>query len=491
MTGPRILARAALACALATLTLATLPLGPAALAADPPIALRLATPEDPDRPSQPFLDTFAAEVERASGGSMSVEILYGAGGHEADKEPVAARRVLSGDVELAVIPSRAWTDAGVTSVQALMAPFLIDSDELLRAVASDASVLQPMMDGMAEQGLVGLAIWPENLRHLFTFDENGPPMVAPSDLEGQTLFVVGSSLQNQIIEALGATPNNTFPPDELVRDGTLGGAEYSLAFYNLYSPATVTADVTFYPKYQTLVAEDSAWSRLSAEQQDVIRQAAATAREAMIAGLPTDASLLQAFCDQGNGAVLAGPENVAAFQSAAQPIYDQLRQDRATAAAIDAISALKASLDVAPISTSCERVAQAAAAPVASGPPIGPIPDGTYRLTNTKEALLARGVNAMDSTNNAGEWTLRVGGLAGSWTLDHPDGFHEVCSVTYTNKGDHVRMDFVSGCDGWVDLRWTLDDDQLTLMVVGTNNETAYDVAATDGILRGPWTKVE
>ena len=183
MTRRRLLPGAVILAALAAIAPA------AAVAADPPITLRLATPENLDRPSQPFLDRFTAEVSALSGGSMTIEIIYVAGGQVDDKEPIAARRVQSGDVELAVIPTRAWTDAGVTSVQALMAPFLIDNDALLRAVATDETVLQPMLDGMAEQGLVGLAIWPENLRHLFTFDENGPPLVAPSDLEGQTIFV--------------------------------------------------------------------------------------------------------------------------------------------------------------------------------------------------------------------------------------------------------------------------------------------------------------
>src|SRR4051812_16608794 len=206
---------------------ALVPTGPVAVAADPPITLRLATPEDEERPSQAFLDAFSAEVTRASAGGMTIEIVYAAGGHVEDKEPVAAQRVLSGDVELAVIPSRAWGDVGVTSVQALMAPFLIDSDQLMRAVGSDASVLQPMVEGMADDGLMDLAIWPETLRHLFTFDKNGPPLVSPADVAGNGMFVIGSQLQNKIMTTLGAIPSNVFPADPLVDDGTLRGAEYS------------------------------------------------------------------------------------------------------------------------------------------------------------------------------------------------------------------------------------------------------------------------
>jgi TRAP-type C4-dicarboxylate transport system substrate-binding protein len=234
---------------------------------------------------------------------MTVEIIYAAGGHDADKEMITARRVQDGDVELALIPTRAWGDIGVTSLQALMAPFLIDSDGLLRAVGTDPTTLEPMLDGMAEQGLVGLAIWPESLRQLFTFEENGPPIVNPSDLAGQTVFVIGSTLQNEIVETLGASPSNVYPIDDLVRDGTMRGAEYSLAFYNLYGPpATVTADVVFYPKYMTFVAEDAAWSRLSADQRQIIDEAATTARDELMSALPETRDLVAAFCERGGRA---------------------------------------------------------------------------------------------------------------------------------------------------------------------------------------------
>jgi TRAP-type C4-dicarboxylate transport system substrate-binding protein len=467
---------------------ALVPTGPVAMAADPPITLRLATPEDEERPSQVFLDAFTAEVTRASGGSMTIEIVYAAGGHVENKEPIAAQRVLSGDVDLAVIPSRAWGDVGVSSVQALMAPFLIDSDQLMRAVGSDSSVLQPMVEGMASNGLVGLAIWPETLRHLFTFDENGPPLVAPQDVAGQGMFVIGSALQNQIMTTLGATPSNVFPPDELVQNGTLRGAEYSLNPYNLYSPATVTADVTFYPKFQTLVAEDAAWSRLSADQQQVIRTAATVARERMVGGLPTDANLLQTYCDEGGHAVLAGPANLAAFRTAEQPIYDQMRQDPATAKAIDAISALKTKLAVPPMTTVCEAASQPTLGPIASGPDLGLVPDGTYKSSRTKAELLSQGVDVTTAANNAGDWTLVFNGTDGAYIVDHPSGYHEVCTSTYEDRGDRIRM---NDCGEWFDFRWTLNGDQLTLTIVDTVSGTPADVVATQAILGGPWTKVE
>jgi hypothetical protein len=284
-----------------------------------------------------------------------------------------------------------------------------------------------------------------------------------------------------------------YPIDDLVRDGTMRGAEYSLAFYNLYGPpATVTADVVFYPKYMTFVAEDAAWSRLSADQRGIIEEAATTARDELLSTRPETRELVAAFCAQGGRSVLAGEANVAAFQAAAQPIYDKMREDSFTAAALAAITALKATTDPGPAVQACEPVSQEGLVPVASqGPDIGLVPDGTYVLSHTKQELLDLGVNEIDAGNNAGDWTWRFAGDQGSWTLDHPNGYHEVCNVKYIDRGDHIRAEFIDGCPGWVDLRWALDGDQLRLTVINDAVGTAYEVAANNAILGGSWTKVE
>ena len=98
-----------------------LPAGPAALAADPPVTLRLATPEFEGAPAQPFWDTLVSEVSSRSGGTMNIELVYKAGADDPDREPITARRLVNGDVELATIPVRTWNDPtyGVVELRAL------------------------------------------------------------------------------------------------------------------------------------------------------------------------------------------------------------------------------------------------------------------------------------------------------------------------------------------------------------------------------------
>jgi hypothetical protein len=283
-----------------------------------------------------------------------------------------------------------------------------------------------------------------------------------------------------------------FPPDDLVHDGTLRGGEYGLLNYNLYMPATLTADLILYPKYQVLVAEDAAWSRLSAEQQGILRAAAASARDALVAQLPEDAELVAGFCEQGGRSVLAGPNNIAAFQDAAQPIYQQMREDPFTAAAIDAIGALKAEMPPGRAVQACEPVeSRPSNPPVQPAPPIGLVPGGTYRGSHSKAQLLEAGLSEEDASINAADVTWRFNGSQGTLTRVHDEtGYVETCDFTLEDLGDRVRLAYCKpGLGAWMDLRWHLDGDQLTLTVVAEDSN--HWVGQIQAIYGGTWTKVE
>ncbi len=306
------------------------------------------------RASRSLTDS-SPEVARASGGQLAVDVTYNAGTQESGKEQRVASQVIAGDVDLAVVPVRAWSDVGVTSLQALAAPFLIDSDALLETVTTDDTVIEPLLEGMRDQGLIGLAVWPEDLRHPFTFEENGRPLVSPADFKGRTIWAITSGSQQELIEALGATMIDDRSVDPFVADGSLRGAESGLwaGAANLPGPPTATGDVTFYPKIEVIVAEDAVWSRLSPDQQAIVRAAAVAARDLAIADHRTDADLAKAYCAQGGKVALAGPANVAKFMDAAKPIYDRLERRPLTATALAAIRALKSSTP-ASVSTACK-----------------------------------------------------------------------------------------------------------------------------------------
>src|SRR3954452_371539 len=104
--------------------------------------LALATADPPGRPSSTLAQAFAAEVRRRSAGRLRIRIGYAAnievvGANVPAFDQDLARLVRTGRYELGIVPARAWDAFGVRTLEPLQAPFLIDSDALLRAVTRD------------------------------------------------------------------------------------------------------------------------------------------------------------------------------------------------------------------------------------------------------------------------------------------------------------------------------------------------------------------
>lgn len=468
----------------------------AVAAAEPPVTLRLGWAEDPGRPSQAFLDALGRELADRSGGTISLEVQYktGSDGNLLD-EPGLARRVMAGEVDLALVPVRAMADAGITAFDALSAPFLIDDDALAVAVAQDPLVA-PMLASLAEHGLVGLAVHPEDLRHFFTFERNGTPLVRPADLVGEPVWSLASSLQDEILTALGAIPQHTELADRGVAEGTLAYAESGLwvGGLGLGPPSTVTVDVTPYVKFQVLVAEDAAWDRLGAEGQATVRAAVDAALAAYLAARPTDAAHARAWCAAGGRVILAGPQVQGAFAEAARAVTDRLRGDAFGGPALEAIEALKAADRRAGDRPGpCEPPIDATATipPVEPGPPLGLIPDGTYVRDRAAWELMSKGSDAFFAGNNAGQATLEVHGNTGSWTLRHAgSGSVERCPLEFSIvNGDRVRFTHLGPCDGWIDFRWRMDGDDLWLTPVDESAATLVEQRRTRANFEWPWRR--
>ena len=141
------------ATSVAAIPLLALVAAPAALlAADPPVTLRFAIADEEGRPSDPYVRAFVQEVALRSGGSVTLDPTWSAGGD--DFEQGVARLLIDGQADLGLAAGRAWSAVGIPALQSLQAPFLIDSDELAEAVATDPLV-EPLLAAMGEGGVDG------------------------------------------------------------------------------------------------------------------------------------------------------------------------------------------------------------------------------------------------------------------------------------------------------------------------------------------------
>lgn len=357
------------------------------------------------------VETYVGLVEERSGGSLLLEPVWdaaGRGGPEGavvdDWDQVAARKLIDGDLDLAVVPARAWDTEGVTTLRALNAPLLVTSDtDVERIVTSD--VAEALLAGLDAVDVVGLALLPEDLRHLFLF---GDPTL--SELQGRIVRSPRSSTVYSFLRALGTSPDDVPVADEelleRVQRGDVAGAEGS--FNGLLGDvSTAIGNVTLFPKIATIVANADTFEALSDEHRSVLRSAADELVEVALARHVTDDVAARAFCRDGGTVVDASPTEVAAIERAAATVHAELRREPSTAALLDRLTAIAGG------PTTVEGVAPCA--PPGSEEPVatvaddsGEFPDGVYRMEMPLQVLLDAGVAEAIARNHVGLWTLHL-----------------------------------------------------------------------------------
>jgi TRAP-type C4-dicarboxylate transport system substrate-binding protein len=306
------------------------------------LEIRAATVEPAASPEGNALRFFKTELERSSGGSITVHPLAGDG--QGDQENI--QRVTSGSIEMTVVQARNWDELGVTSMQALQTPFLLTTDAAA-AAATGGDLANQLMSGLPAKGADGLALWPIDLRHPVSF---GEPLLSPDDFKGIKVRIVGSTITKNVIEALGAEAVAEF-------DDSVQGAEsaYDRA-YSLPGPGTFSGNVTFYPRVDVLVINSAFLKSLTPAQQAAVRSAADATRKSVIDGIVADAEQAQTYCSDEDGSVaLASETQLAAFIDALLPIEATIAENALAKDLIATIRAQTKDLPVAVPTVACGK----------------------------------------------------------------------------------------------------------------------------------------
>jgi TRAP-type C4-dicarboxylate transport system substrate-binding protein len=420
-----------------------------------PRTITIADSQSADKPSALALAQFAAQVEAQSNGSITVEsaLEYGSGTDEAVIEAVR-----DGDVQMAMVPARAWSTAGVDSMRVLQAPFLVQSEAHADAIARDPAIVEDLFAGLDELGVHGVTMLPEALRHLFSYTS---PILTPDDVEGRHIRYLASEEVATILSTLGATPVDTGGDEytALVDDGTITGfdSSFSIATTSNPYPATGTANLTLYPKVVTFVANSEFWNGLAEDQRRLLTDAAEAMQDWAITNRPGEAEAAAAYCAEEGNAVNTDSESLAAFRQAVEPIYDNLTLDPQAAQLIETIEAL-APPTVDEPAEPCSHTTPAAISYDDIVPAGGDLPDGVYRIEFTDEYLRAHGMTEANVQYNHGIWTFRLDD--GRWSFDqaapnvtgHSEGIYQVDGNTLYWRFENENL-------GFMQLTWSVDDD--------------------------------
>jgi TRAP-type C4-dicarboxylate transport system substrate-binding protein len=419
------------------------------------VTLVMGTTDPRGRQTTPTVEFFVSQVAELSKGSIRLDVAWNAGNGSTDPEQAIARSVRAGELDLGWIGSRAWDTEGVTSLQALQAPFLITSNELVRAVVT-SPMADEMLAGLKAAEVEGLGLYPDQLRHPVGFRRQ---LASVRDFKGARIRVLTSNASDGLIRALGAEPvhlnGNAYR--QAVSDGTLAGVDASLGLAADLQGSVVTGNLIFYPKVDTLFAGHQALGKLDASQQEALRTAAQRTKTYVLERLPASEDT-GPFCSGGGRVVVASDKEVRALQAAAQPVYRQLETDPQTAAFISQIRALKAGITAPAAAAPCGRSASTRAV-------TAEIPEGTYTALGTKQDALRLGFDDPCALKSDGAH-IRLELRDGQWEQweyckNQPDGIGS--QGTYTSTAKDLVMH--ETCCGNTTLSWSFDGRSLTLKI--------------------------
>jgi TRAP-type C4-dicarboxylate transport system substrate-binding protein len=396
-----------------------------------PVVLRLAYPYKPaeGQPDEPALRWFARRVEELSNGDMRVKVSFNVAGEQTpNMEARVARRVRSGDFDLGWLAARVYDKFGVKSFQALQAPFLITDYELLHRV-TQSPLADQMLAGLDPLNLSGLAVVPELLRHPAA---RRHALLSLADYDGARIRDIPSAVTDALVSSLGARPvhvNNAIVGTEISR-GHIDGAETPTS--RAFPGWTVTANVTFFGKANTIVANTKAFDALTGDQREVLRRAAEETVRHVVEEQPSEAAFARQFC-AGGRVVVASRAQVEELKRAPRPVYEQLERDAETRGLIAKIRAMKRSAGgAAPDVGACGRAQLRQTGTETSESPDSF--DGTYRWRLTAEGARRSGNPDDPDIGNVTTMTLR----GGKWML----GGEEFDSGTFEVRGNHLVFDW-------------------------------------------------
>ena len=410
---------------------------------------------------------FVARVDELSAGALKIDVSPNWGNDQPDNEQRTVQDVRSGRFDLGSVGTRVFDTLGVDSFQALDAPMLIDSYQFENAVIT-SDLPGQMLKGLSGLDLTGLAVLAGGLRKPVA----DRPLLSPSDWRGITFASLRSRVHADAIRALGATPTDVVGSalTDAFRTGEVQGTDQNLLILQQNGRTSqapyVTANVNLWPKTVALMAHPASLAKLSPEQREWLRRAAADAAARSTGLFQQEAAMVRDSCTGGARLANASPADLAALRKAFVPVYATLEQDPQTKAFIGRIEALKLSTPPGPplaIPKSCTGPADRP--PDQRGDPS--VLNGVYRIEWSYEDLLAAGTTQTFASQNFGIITLTLndGDSLIHWAQPPDD-----CRGSYVVLRTSVWFDNNGGdCGGTVAASWSLSNGELHLSTVHTD----------------------
>lgn len=271
-----------------------------------------------DYPNGVAMDAFAAAVEEATEGRVTVEVFHQG---VLSSQPDAIDQMRAGALEVGNFNMGPMGPV-VPATNVLSLPFLFASVEQMHE-AMDGEIGGRFAEALAEEGIVALAWFDSGSR---SFYNTRGPIETPDDMDGLKFRVMNNDLYVDMVDALGgnATPMAYAEVFQSLRTGVIDGAENNYPSFessNHFEVAQYYSITDHLILPECLCVAQSAWEALSAEDQEAIRAAARDAAEEQRKLWAERSDASRAKVEEA-GVAINEVADKAAFQEAMGPVYD-------------------------------------------------------------------------------------------------------------------------------------------------------------------------
>lgn len=267
----------------------------------------------------------AQELDKISGGKLKMKT-FGSANLGSDEQMQAA---LVGGAQEMMVGSTAPLAGMVKEFGVYDLPFLFNNEKEADAVL-DGPFGEGLLKKLDEKGLVGLVYWENGFRNV---TNSKRPIVKADDLQGVKLRVMQNQIALGVFGALGANAV-PMPFSELftaLETRTVDGQEnpvstiQSSKFYEVQPYLSMTRHV--YTPWVVL-ASKKWWNTLSADEQKLIRQAAASSRDFERKDSREDTQKSMAILEKSGMKInVVSDEELNRLREKSKPVVDKYSQD--------------------------------------------------------------------------------------------------------------------------------------------------------------------
>lgn len=289
---------------------------------EPKITLRLADNQPADYPTVIGDQKFAELVSEKSDGRITIEVFPA--GQLGDEKSVL-EQVQLGAIDFARINASPLAEFN-DDFTVFSVPYLFNSDDhLWNFLNGDTGTA--LLDGLQDAKMQGLAYYDSGSRSFYSTKS----LTGIEDLKGQKIRVQQSEINIKLMEALGASAT-PMPYGEVftgLQTGIIDGAENNLPSFdssNHYQEAKYLIMDHHTRVPEVVLMSKTAWDKLSAEDQELIRQAALDSVETQRqAWADYEEKSLKTLGDAG--VTITEVEDMTPWQTAVKSIVDEFSKD--------------------------------------------------------------------------------------------------------------------------------------------------------------------